>query len=219
MLQISLHTHRFALIFSFMASMLKMRLLGQSTYIFNLGSFAWLRFQKAIIGIYFHKNKCWHFLNCCQCSEWKVIVHCYSNFHCLTIKKFEHIFLQFGFALLWITFPCIFLFLIVLFLVICKSSFYIVDVKFLSFIIFLNQLSVILFMISLAIPKLYDLNVIWLNTALICLIATEFSLSYHLLCSWIIHTLRFSFNILSYFVFCLELCSIIFVCFKISVHF
>lgn len=47
-----------------------------------------------------------------------------------------------------------------LFLVICKSSFYIVEVKFLSFVIFLNQLSAILFMISLAIPKLHDLNVI-----------------------------------------------------------
>ena len=46
------------------------------------------------------------------------------------------------------------------FLVICKSSFYIVDVKFLSFVILLNQLSAILFMISLAIPKLHDLNVI-----------------------------------------------------------
>lgn len=72
-----------------------------------------------------------------------------------------------------------------LFLVIYKSSFYIVDVKFLSFVIFLNQLSVILFMISLTIPKF--VIVISLNTALTCLIATEFSLSYDLLCSWIIH--------------------------------
>lgn len=193
-----------------MASTLKMRLLGQNTYILNLGSFAWLRSQKAIIDIYFHKNKCWHFLNCCQCSEWKVIVHCYSNFHCLTIKKFEHILLQFGFALLWITFPCIFLFLIVLFLVIYESSFYIVDVKFLSLIIFLNQLSIILFIISLAIPKF--LVVIWLNTAVTWLTATEFSLvkislppgSYN-------YTLRFSFNISLFFVFHLVLCSITFI--------
>ena len=60
-----------------------------------------------------------------------------------------------------------------IFLVIYKSSFYIVDVKFLSFVIFLNQFSVILFMISLTIPKF--VIIMSLNTALTCLIATEFS--------------------------------------------